>query len=361
MSTKQAVMVALVAVGLVISASACKPKSDAAAAPKTVVEVPVRVRTVTASQRPMPRFTTLTGTLAADKESDVAADVSGKILSIPVERGAAVKAGSVLLVLDKRSANITSREAAANVTLATTQAALAKSDCARATGLFKNGAIGEAEYGKSLSQCASSEASVETAKARQEAALQALGDAVIKAPFSGVVSERFVNVGEYVRPDSRIVHLVSSDPLRLRINVPEPLVSHVTQGMRVELQVSSFPDAWFAGQVQYMGAALRESTRDLVVEAVVPNTEAKLRPGMFAVVRVLLPPVAATVVPNAGLRRDGTLHRAFVVHDGLLEERVVEVGASEGDVIEIRKGIAVGEAVVSPVPEGARDGAKTTS
>lgn len=340
----------------------CKPEATSTAKAATLKpEVSVRVTTATAQVRPMPRYTTLTATVVADRESDVAADVSGKILSAPVERGMSVKSGATLLVLDRRSANISTREAAANVALARTQAELARADCARAEELFKSGAIGESEYSRSRAQCGTTLASMEAASARQDAALQALGDAVIRAPFAGIVSERFVNVGEYVRPESRVVHLVSSDPLRLRIPVPEALVGQVTQGMQVELRVSAYPDVWFAGTVQYLGAALRESTRDLVVEAVVPNPELKLRPGMFAVARLLLPAQPTTVVPRASVRSDGSLSRVFVVRDGVLEERIVEVGATQDDLVEVRKGVKPGETVVSPVPSEARDGARVAS
>jgi membrane fusion protein, multidrug efflux system len=318
---------------------------------------PLAVATVPATSRPMPRYVMLTGTLVADRESNVAADVAGKVLELPVDRGSLVQAGSVLAVLDKRSANISSREAAANVELARTQAALAQLDCTRADGLLQSGAIGKAEYDRTKSQCQSTQLAIDAAEVRREAALKALGDAVIRAPFAGVVSERLIDVGEYVEPRTSVVHLVASDPLRARLSVPEQLVGQVTVGMSIELQVSAFPEAWFSGTVRYLSAAVREPTRDLVIEAIVPNAEHKLRPGMFVLARVIMPKAPATVVPQASLHFDGELARLFVARQGHLEERIVELGTRDSELVEVRRGVLSGEAVVSPFSIEAKDGA----
>jgi RND family efflux transporter MFP subunit len=172
------------------------------------------------------------------------------------------------------------------------------------------------------------------------------------------VSERTIDVGEYVQPQTQVAHLLAIDPLRLRISVPERNVAAVAQGMAIELQVATFPDQWFGGSIRYVGAALREQTRDLLVEATVPNPEQKLRPGMFAVVRLVLPKAATTVVPEESIRMDGDLARVFVVDSGgRLQERIVETGTREAHWVEIRKGVASGEKIVSPFSVEAKDGA----
>ena len=335
----------------------CKSAESVAEHARAAEGAPLTVATVPAVSRPMPRYVTLTGTLVADRESNVAADVTGKVLEAPVDRGTVVKAGAVLAILDKRSASISSREAAANVDLAREQAEAARLDCARADDLLQSGAIGKAEYDRTKSRCQSTQLSVDAASVRREAALKTLGDAVIRAPFAGVVSERLVDVGEYVEARTAVVQLVSIDPLRLRLNVPEQLVGQVQQGMPVELQVSAIPDTWFAGSIRYLSASLREQTRDLLVEAVIPNPEHKLRPGMFAVARLIMPKAPTTVVPEASLRFDGELARLFVARQGHLEERIVELGTHDANLVEIRKGVASGEAVVSPFTLNAKDGA----
>lgn len=346
---------------LLLAAAAVSCKREAPPAEKSAAiadDQPISASTVKVETKPMPRYVTLTGSLVADSTSSVAADVTGKVLSVLVDRGSVVKAGAVLVVLDKRSATIRSREASANVELARSQAELARQECARADGLLATGALGKADYDRVKSQCQTSTQSVEAAQARQEAALQTLGDAVIKAPFGGVVTEKLVNVGEYVQSQTQVVRLVKSDPIRLQLNVPEALLGNVSPGAPVELQVSAFPDQWWSGTLRYFSAALRERSRDLLVEALVPNPEQKLRPGMFALARLPLPKADSLVVPLAAARIDGDLSRLFVNHAGTLEERIVELGAREGDLVEVRKGVSAGELVVSPFPKEAKDGAR---
>ncbi|MEY4581355.1 MAG: hypothetical protein RL701_6058 [Pseudomonadota bacterium] len=344
---------------ITVALAGCKrgnAESAAEAGATQPVVKPLNVATLPAPSRPMPRYLTLTGTLVADRESNVGANIAGKVVEMPVDRGSVVKAGAVLVVLDRRSADISSREAAANVELAKSNVALARTNCDRADGLFKSGAIGQAEYDRTKSACDTSVSSLAAADARREAALKALGDAVIRAPFTGVVSERMIDVGEYVQPQTQVVHLVATDPLRLRLNVPEQMVSEVREGMQVELQVPAHRDAWFKGTLRYVSASLREQTRDLLVEALVPNAEQKLRPGMFAVARVVMPHAAAVVVPQASLRMDGDFARLFVANNGVLEERIVELGTRDTEWVEVRRGVKAGEAVVSPFSVEAKDG-----
>jgi membrane fusion protein, multidrug efflux system len=340
-----------------VACAACNRAPKEAAPAEQKPSTPVAVKTVPAESRPMPRFITLTGTLVADRSSNVAADVSGKVLEMLVDRGSLVKAGGVLAVLDKRSANIVSKEAEANVALARSNADLAKTNCDRAGELLKSGALGQAEYDRTMSACDTSKSSLAAAEARREAALKSLGDAVIRAPFAGIVSERRIDVGEYVQPQTQVASLLAIDPLRLRISVPERNVATIAQGMEIQLQVSAFPNEWFPGNVKYVGAALREQTRDLLVEATVPNPEQKLRPGMFAVVHLILPKSPATVVPEESVRMDGPLARVFVADKGQLQERIVELGTRDAHWVEIRRGVASGEAVVSPFILEAKDGA----
>jgi membrane fusion protein, multidrug efflux system len=347
---------------LALAAVSCaKPAPEADKPAHAAEDKPIHASTVKATMHPMPRYTTLTGSLVADRASSVAADVTGKVLSVLVDRGSVVKQGDILVVLDRRSATIRSKEAAANLELARSQAALAREECARADGLLQSGALGKAEYDRIKTQCQTSNSSFEAAQARSEAALQTLGDAVIKAPFAGVVSERLINVGEYVQAQTQVVKLVAVDPIRLQMNVPESLLGSVGPSTPVELRVSAYPDQWWSGSVKYVSAALREQTRDLLVEAVIANPEQKLRPGMFALARVPLPKAEAVAVPQASVKVEGDLARLFVDHEGTLEERLVELGAREGDLVEIRHGVKAGEAVVSPFPQEAKDGARIAS
>ena len=185
-----------------------------------------------------------------------------------------------------------------------------------------------------------------------------MGDLVIKAPFDGLVADRFVNPGEYVRPDSRVATVVQLDPLRLELSVPENALASFGVGAEVKFHVAAWPQETFTGKVRFIGATVRRATRDLLVEAVVANKDERLRPGMFAVADVTLGQVALPAVPREAVRTDERAgnDRVFVVENGRIEERLVRTGRTEADIVIIQSGVRAGERVVVKPSATLRDG-----
>jgi membrane fusion protein (multidrug efflux system) len=315
----------------------------------------VKVDTALVSQRALPKFLTLTGTLLPNQKADVAADVNGKIQSTFVERGSFAAKGSALASVDPRSAAISRAEASAQARALEAQSALASADCERAEMLFRDGSLSQAEHERQGAQCQATGWSKKAAEARAQLAGKMLGDSTIRAPFSGIVAERLVTVGEYVRPDTRVVTLVDIDTLRLELTVSESAVADVHEGQVVNFHVASFDDD-FSATIKYVGPALRRSSRDLVVEASLDNAARKLLPGMFATAKIGLGTYDSAVVPAAALREEGSTKHIFVVAQKKLEERVVETGEQVGDVVAIAKGVAAGELIVARNGSELKDG-----
>ena len=284
-----------------VALAGCKRAGPAATA--TQSEVPLSVKTAAAEDRPVSRILALTGTLRGQRETDLAANATGRVLATYVERGQLVKAGDVLARLDVRSASLVATAAKAQAELARAHEETAKRECERYQTLLDREAISRAEYDKIADQCRSTSLSVQAAQARAASASQTLSDGTVRAPFAGVIGERYVEAGEYVRHDSKIVTLVGQGPLRLLFAVPEVHVPVVTFGRRVRLRVPAYPERVFEGVVQYVGAQVRETTRDLPVEAVVPNSDGLLRPGMFASLELELGETPQPTVPTTALRR----------------------------------------------------------
>lgn len=306
----------------------------------------------------MPKLLTLTGSMIPNEASDVAANASGAVLSTSVERGAFVEKGEVLAKLDARTAALSTAEAMATANAAKANVEIAQAECDRVEKLFKANAISGVEYDKQHAACTSAIWSAKVADARVDLAKKGLGDATVRAPFAGMIAERYVSAGEYVQPASKVARVVSIDPLRLEIVVPEQSVPLVKVGLDVDFKVSAFPDQTFKGAIRYIGPSLRPGSRDLLVEAVVPNGDKKLRPGMFATAKIALGERPAPVIPKAGVRVDGTLRRVFVVVGDHLEERLVKLGEEKDGVFEVEQGVAAGEKVVTPLTPEVRDGAK---
>ncbi len=328
-------------------------EGEAANAPKAT---PIHVETVAVTERQMPKTVLLAGSLKAFEESDLAANANGRVLRTMVERGSLVAKGGSIAQLDTRFSALAATEAKANLAAASEQKKLAERDCERFQRLYRKGTISEQEFERVMSSCKTSAESADAAAARAEEALQMVGDATVRAPFAGLVAERYVSPGEYVRADSRVVHLVQIDPLRLELTIPEADLAAVKEGQKVDFQVDAFPGESFTGIVRYIGPAVRATTRDLVFEALVPNADRRLKPGLFASAQLVVGSEPLPVVPASALRHDGESWRAFVVEGGQIEERVVQAGPTVGGEVAVLNGLAPGERLVTHPTEQTADG-----
>lgn len=337
--------------------SACKGKNADAAA-STKEEPALSVQAEAAQAIDVPRTLRLTGTLKGDRETDLAANASGRVTATSVERGEQIKPGQILAKLDTRAAALSAADARAQVDSIVAQAEQAQGECERYEQLKARGAISDLEYQQKITQCRTLPLNVRAASARAALAAQNVGDGVIRAPFAGVVTERYVEVGQFVRQDSRVVTIVSADPLRLQITVPEAQVASVKEGADVSFMVAAHPGRHFGGKVRFVSGALRATTRDLVAEAIVPNAERLLIPGMFADVELVVGSQKLPSVPARAVRQQDEQARLFVVVAGKLEERVVALGPKVGERIAIAKGVIEGEQVVVSDLTGLSNGRK---
>jgi membrane fusion protein (multidrug efflux system) len=287
----------------------------------------------------------------------VAADSNGKVLQVLVERGQAVVRGQVIATLDARSASLSATAAQAQSKLAESQLEQARRECDRVKHLLETGAISQADFDRQTAMCTAQQWSAAAAAAQQESATKLLGDTRIRAPFDGVIGERMVNVGQHVEPSTRIASIYQPNPLRLTLTVPESDLAYVKEGLPVTFTVAAFGDAQFSGNVKFISPNVRESSRDLVVEAIVPNSDGRLRPGMFALARPRLGEESRPVVPSAAIARDDTETRVFVVGvDKVVQERLVQLGEPLGDEVAVLSGVSAGDDVVLHPGADVRDG-----
>jgi membrane fusion protein, multidrug efflux system len=317
----------------------------------------VRVQTAVVVEQAVPKVLRLTGVLSSNERTDLAANASGRVVRTFVERGDHVAQGALLAQLDARSAALSRAEAEANVTSAAEQLKNVQADCQRYVSLLAKGAITQQEYDKQTTSCHTQAATEEAARVRSAEALQTVSDSSIRAPFSGVIAERFVHVGDYLHADTRVVTLLVDDPLRLELTVPEANVASVHTGLVVSFQTVAVPGRVFTATVKYLGGEIREATRDLVVEAVTENHDRALLPGMFVTAQLPVGEVTLPVVPAKAVVHTNN-DSVFAVVDGHIEERVVQLGSAAGDLVAIVDGVKKGEQVVVSPPPGAVDGAQ---
>lgn len=346
----------LVVVLLTGGSLACaKARAQQAAGP---TESAITVATVVIQSHPVAQAEALTGTLVPNRKSEVAADAIGKVAATLVERGTVVQAGAGLIRLDRRAAAMADEEAAAQAEAARTQQSLAERECARADKLWADGAINGAEHDRARAQCDGARLQATAASARARLANKNLGDSIVRAPFRGMVADRYVSEGEYVRPDTRVVSLVEIDPLRLELSVPESAVHVLRDAAEVEFQVVAYPGQTFHGKIRYVGPAVRRQSRDLIVEAVVANPERRLLPGMFATAQLITGSRAQPVIPDSAIKHEHNVDRAYVVVGDHVEERLLALGPKHSDGVVVLSGLVVGERLVSAITPELRDGAR---
>jgi membrane fusion protein (multidrug efflux system) len=183
-------------------------------------------------------------------------------------------------------------------------------------------------------------------------ARKAVDDTAVRAPLTGLVAERLVSVGDYVTKGTRVATVVRIDPLRVTLTVPEQHVSLVQVGQQVRLTVDAYPGEEFAATVRFVSPSLRSDQRALTVEAIAANADARLKPGFFATALVRQPDAApALLVPASAVETIAGTSRVYTVKDNKIEERIVTLGETVDQKVEVTSGLSTGD-VVATEPKG---------
>jgi multidrug efflux pump subunit AcrA (membrane-fusion protein) len=400
----------LLLIAAAIFAAACggsranvRQEEGAAKAPEAVV-----VTTAAAIKRDLPRFFEATGSLAGDQQTDVAPQTAGKVVAVGVEIGSPVKRGQMLVKLDDVELKLRVDQAAtqveqakaavrqaeekiglrpgqsfdpsrvAEVAAAKVALDLAEKNLRRAERLTESGDVSRSfyddararrdqlreQYEVQLAQARQNYAGVDVARtnvanaqAQLALARKSLSYAIIPAPIDGFVAERTADLGEYVSPQQKVATIVRTNPLRIQIDIPEQAIPEVRVGQSVSVKTSAWPDRNFSGRVARIAPNVSATSRTLTVEAEIDNSGGALKPGQFATVRILQERAEpAVLVPARAVVTEAGVSRVFVVKDNRVEQRLVQTGQTEGDLIEVKTGVAADELVATSGIERLSDG-----
>jgi RND family efflux transporter MFP subunit len=368
---------------------------DAKTKDRETAAVAVAVAPAAATEQPIARFIRVTGTLTAEEQADVAAETAGRVIATPVERGTAVAQGAELVRLSPVETEASLKEAEANAAQIEARLALgengydvnrvpevanaranydlASSEFGRIEKLLAQRVVSQSEYDQRKTQVEAARQQYESAKnaaeqqyqalqasrARVTLARKAVADTTVRAPFAGLVAQRMVSTGDYVTRGMKVAEVVRITPLRVELTVPEQFVASVGVGQPVSFAVDAFPGRLFEGKVRYVSTALRADQRALTLEAVVPNGDAQLKPGMFATAQIQQnKKEPAVLVPAAAVRVVSGTGRVFVVNGDRVEERVVATGQKVDPLVEIVTGLKAGERVATENVNQLVDGTK---
>lgn len=277
------------------------------------------------------------GSLVATQGILVTTEIAGKVSAIHFESGQQVEAGTLLLQLDDSV------------------------DQAELEGIVAERRMSELQFKRReelLDSKTISRSDVDEARLRMENAIAQLDTKRAKiakkritTPFSGWLGIRQVDLGEYLQPGAAIAPLDAMDPIYLDYALPERELDQISVGQEVEVRVQAFPDETFSGRVAALNPGIDPGTRSLRVRATLENPQARLRPGMFAEVRTLLPQRPAVLtLPQTAITYNPYGDSVFVIQENesgpLVQRRQVKTGGVRNGRVEIVTGLQAGERVV---------------
>jgi membrane fusion protein (multidrug efflux system) len=283
---------------------------------------------------------TAVGTLNAVQGVTVAAELAGKVVGIAFEAGTPVKKGDLLLRQDTSSEEAQLPGVVAQVNLANT-------NLERMNQLFSKQLISQADRDNAM-------ASAEQAQSQAENIRATIAKKTIRAPFSGQLGIRQVNLGQMLREGDPIVTLQALDPIYVDFTLPQQQLPLVRLGLTVQVTTDALPGNTLQGRITAINPLVDADTRQIKVQATVANRGAKLRPGMFANVAVGLPARQKVLaIPATAVLYAPYGDSVFIVEDAadkkgkVLRQQFVRLGVKRGDFVAVTSGIKDGETVVS--------------
>ena len=336
----------------------CGKRENATQTAKKPDAPPRAVRVTAAEMRPMERVVQVTGTLSAREEATVAAQVAGQIEKSLIDLGDRVTAGQELVLVDTTSYEALVRESAANLARAQAAATNASRNLKRTQDLQKDEIASTSELDTAASDAEKAQADVKAAEAADAIARLNLERSRVRAPFNGAIAQRVAGAGDYVAIGAPIARIVQTDPLRLRLDVPERDSGIVQLGQAVRVRVENDTNLYH-GKIARLAPAIRETDRMLQIEADVPNPGG-LRAGLFARAEIVINEREAVIgVPENALVVFAGLEKVLMVKEDKAMERNIITGRRAGGWVEVVSGLKAGETLVLD-PGGMRTGQAIT-
>jgi RND family efflux transporter MFP subunit len=325
------------------------PPADAATVTQTIGPENIAVvRSDTLSSGPP-----ITGTLTADREARIRAEVPGAMLQTLVEPGERVAAGQLLGRIDDaavRDAALSARSAVAQAALAAEQAAR---ELQRAKTLAAAGAIAERDVESAERAALGADAQLADAKSRLASAEKSLRTTAIVAPFAGVVAERSVSAGDIVSPGTALFTVIDPRSLRVEASVPTTAIADVRVGAPVAFTVNG-SDRVLQGRITRVSPMVDPLTRQVKLLATVPNAEGLLVAGLFVQGRIVADRRVGVMVPEKAVDQTGIVPQVMRIRNGRVEKVDIVVGVRDegAERIEVTRGLAVGDTVLLGAARG---------
>jgi RND family efflux transporter MFP subunit len=343
--TLVATVVVLAAAG--VATMRAKRADGKAAAPVQVAEF-LQSDLIIVEPGALERSLPVTGSLTPFTEATVKAKVAGELVAVPVREGESVKQGQLLAKIDltEVQAKVAGREA--DMQAAKAQLVWAEKNRSQQKALLDKGFISQSAFDNVQSGHDVAAAKLRAAEADLVVARKSLGDAVLVAPFAGIVSLRHAQPGERVALDAKVVSIVDLSRLQLEATVPPAAIGQVKIGQPMSFKVEGFGERSFAGRIERINPAANAGSRSISVYAVIDNPDGLLRSGMFAQGALTLSRVDnALAVPASAVREEIGQTFVYAIENGALKRKNVKVGAADSEGrVQVLDGLAAGDRIV---------------
>lgn len=316
------------------------------AAPGTAaVAPPVEVASVTVAS--ITRSANAVGSLRSNETVVVRPEIAGRIVKINFDEGAQVQKGDVLIALDDSVDRAELGQERARL-------ALAEANYARADSMADRGFGTAKARDEALSAREVARASVQLAESK-------LSKTVIRAPFGGTVGLRRVSIGDYVNAGQDLVNLESIDPIKVDFRIPEVFLTDLKPGQGIDVTIEALDGLHVAGKVVAIDPLIDRDGRSIVIRAVIPNRDRRLRPGLYAQVELIFERRDnAILVPESALFPVGERRFVYLLVDGKVVRREVKTGLRRDAMVEIVEGLAPEDKVVTAGHMRLQDGVPVT-
>jgi RND family efflux transporter MFP subunit len=314
----------------------------------SLIEPRVRVRTTLVAPGHLDELGDATGVVEPFALARVAAETAGRVKVRHVDRGSAVEAGALLVELDTSRARIQLEQANATLAARESDRAQAERERARSEQLRARESLAAATYDRTAHQADAAAAAEDIAKIGKRAAVDALRDAKIVAPFTGTIADYHVEPGEFVGPGSPVVTLVDLSRVRLRVGVTAAEAQDLRVGDRLAVRFAELGGGPLQAELHSISPLADARAGTYAAELWLANPDVRLRDGMIGHVDLHAGPdrPESLLIPRAAVQRRAGEFSVWVVADGVARAREVALGRADAGEIEVLDGLVAGEQIV---------------
>ena len=337
----------IIFISLISIICGCSAESDPSSGPAEKSKDTFPVETTTASRQDISHTLEAVGSFLPEEEVKLSAETAGQIKKLHIDEGSFVKKGELLLEIDSEKIRLKVKESEAMLKEASARLENSITTLERKKELISNGVIGQYDLDDAQTQVSLNQAVKEKIRAKLNQSKKSLKDTRIVTPIEGIISERLVSVGEYVKIGADLAKVVDLNPLKLSFTLPEKHAGEVKIDQKVKITASPYPGETFEGKIYFISPKVNTETRTIRVKALVDNSGFRLKPGFFVDTTIFLEKRNSLVLPeSAVLVREGKI-LVMAVEKSVIRYKPVITGIRFKGMVEILKGITEKDIIVS--------------